>query len=141
LQRAQVLLSNNLEANPSLMRLTKIPQPSGQSDAYADFERLAQNGQRSGSSPNNGGAGFPTSSTTGSFPNGYTMHPPHNGTGLRGRSHPPRKRSTPFVPPNWQTPPRILLVEDDATCARIGSKFLQTAECNVDLAVRFPLSF
>jgi osomolarity two-component system response regulator SKN7 len=31
--------------------------------------------------------------------------------------------------------PRILLVEDDKTCARIGSKFLQTFECGVETAV------
>lgn len=137
LQRAQVLLTNNLQANPPLMRLTKIPQPSGQSDPQADFERLTQ---QSGVSSNNG-IGFAGGPTTGSFPNGYMMNPPHNGNGLRGVSRPSRKRSTPFVPPNWQTSPRILLVEDDATCARIGSKFLQTAECSVDLAVRLPSHF
>lgn len=31
--------------------------------------------------------------------------------------------------------PRILLVEDDKTCARIGCKFLQTFECGVETAV------
>jgi osomolarity two-component system response regulator SKN7 len=33
------------------------------------------------------------------------------------------------------TKPRILLVEDDKVCARIGSKFLQTFECGVETAV------
>ncbi|RFU24135.1 hypothetical protein B7463_g12196, partial [Scytalidium lignicola] len=32
------------------------------------------------------------------------------------------------------TKPRILLVEDDKVCARIGSKFLQAFECGVDIA-------
>lgn len=31
--------------------------------------------------------------------------------------------------------PRILLVEDDKTCARIGSKFLSHVDCNVEVAV------
>jgi len=33
------------------------------------------------------------------------------------------------------TKPRILLVEDDKVCARIGMKFLQAFECGVDIAV------
>lgn len=33
------------------------------------------------------------------------------------------------------TKPRILLVEDDKVCARIGTKFLQAFECGVDTAV------
>jgi osomolarity two-component system response regulator SKN7 len=33
------------------------------------------------------------------------------------------------------TKPRILLVEDDKVCARIGSKFLQAFECGVEIAV------
>ena len=36
------------------------------------------------------------------------------------------------------TKPRILLVEDDKVCARIGSKFLQAFECGVDTAVSNP---
>lgn len=31
--------------------------------------------------------------------------------------------------------PRILLVEDDRTCARIGSKFLSSVDCTVEVAV------
>jgi osomolarity two-component system response regulator SKN7 len=31
--------------------------------------------------------------------------------------------------------PRVLLVEDDMLCARIGSKFLQNFECGVEIAV------
>lgn len=33
--------------------------------------------------------------------------------------------------------PRILLVEDDKTCSRIGSKFLSSVHCNVECAVSF----
>jgi osomolarity two-component system response regulator SKN7 len=36
--------------------------------------------------------------------------------------------------------PRILLVEDDKVCARIGSKFLQAFECGVETAVRLHLA-
>lgn len=38
------------------------------------------------------------------------------------------------------TKPRILLVEDNKVCARIGSKFLQAFECDVETAVSDPLS-
>jgi osomolarity two-component system response regulator SKN7 len=45
-----------------------------------------------------------------------------------------RKKSV--VDPVWGiTKPRILLVEDDKVCARIGSKFLQAFECGVETAV------
>ena len=37
--------------------------------------------------------------------------------------------------PSWIRPPRILLVEDDPTCRRIGRKFLLSFECSVDSAV------
>lgn len=36
--------------------------------------------------------------------------------------------------------PRILLVEDDEVCARIGSRFLQAFECDVETAVSDPVS-
>lgn len=45
-----------------------------------------------------------------------------------------RKKST--IESVWgMTKPRILLVEDDKVCARIGSKFLQAFECGVETAV------
>ena len=37
--------------------------------------------------------------------------------------------------PGWIRPPRILLVEDDPTCRRIGRKFLLSFQCSVDSAV------
>lgn len=47
-----------------------------------------------------------------------------------------RKKST--VESVWgMTKPRILLVEDDKVCARIGSKFLQAFECGVETAVSY----
>ena len=45
-----------------------------------------------------------------------------------------RKKSV--ADPVWgNTKPRILLVEDDKVCARIGSKFLQAFDCGVEIAV------
>ncbi|OLL22498.1 Transcription factor prr1 [Neolecta irregularis DAH-3] len=44
-------------------------------------------------------------------------------------------RST-FIP-GWAVPPRVLLVEDDAVCRRLSSKFLQVFGCEIDLAVGF----
>lgn len=45
-----------------------------------------------------------------------------------------RKKST-QVDPGWVRPPQILLVEDDPTCRRIGSKFLYSFHCAIDSAV------
>jgi osomolarity two-component system response regulator SKN7 len=45
-----------------------------------------------------------------------------------------RKKST-IQDPGWIRPPSILLVEDDPTCRRIGSKFLYAFHCKIDSAV------
>lgn len=45
-----------------------------------------------------------------------------------------RKKST-HIDPQWIRQPRILLVEDDPTCRRIGAKFLQTFHCAIDSSV------
>lgn len=37
--------------------------------------------------------------------------------------------------PGWAQQPHVLLVEDDATCRRIGGKFLYAFKCSVDNAV------
>ncbi|KAL9026109.1 MAG: hypothetical protein Q9196_005175 [Gyalolechia fulgens] len=44
-----------------------------------------------------------------------------------------RKKST-QVDPGWIRAPQILLVEDDPTCRRIGSKFLYSFQCAIDSA-------
>jgi osomolarity two-component system response regulator SKN7 len=64
--------------------------------------------------------------------------PPQIGSavGTPGRPAPGRKRSTPQTP-HWRQSPRVLLVEDDPTCRRIGTKFLTSAQCIVDVAVGF----
>ncbi|KAI9816580.1 MAG: kinase-regulated stress-responsive transcription factor skn7 [Pycnora praestabilis] len=45
-----------------------------------------------------------------------------------------RKKST-QVDPGWSRAPQILLVEDDQTCRRIGSKFLYSFHCAIDSAL------
>ena len=45
-----------------------------------------------------------------------------------------RKKST-SMDPGWLRQPEILLVEDDPTCRRIGSKFLLSFQCRIDSAV------
>ena len=74
----------------------------------------------------------------------YTM-PPKDGASTATATAPytqNRKRSA-QVDPGWVRPPQILLVEDDPTCRRIGSKFLYSFRCSIDSAVRsnnFPCS-
>lgn len=50
-----------------------------------------------------------------------------------------RKKSA-IPDPGWIRPPQILLVEDDPTCRRIGSKFLYAFHCSIDSAVRHMLT-
>ncbi|KAK6346011.1 kinase-regulated stress-responsive transcription factor skn7 [Orbilia blumenaviensis] len=40
-----------------------------------------------------------------------------------------RKKSAGAVVPHWKRPPKILLVEDDPTCRKIGLKFLEQVGC------------
>ncbi|GAA5928610.1 hypothetical protein JCM1841_000174 [Sporobolomyces salmonicolor] len=37
--------------------------------------------------------------------------------------------------PGWAVPPRVLLVEDDAVCRKLSSKFLEVFGCQIDVAV------
>lgn len=52
----------------------------------------------------------------------------------RFRTAEQRKKSA-QVDPGWIRQPQILLVEDDQTCRRIGSKFLYAFNCAIDSAV------
>ncbi|KAM0792612.1 hypothetical protein ACM66B_005273 [Microbotryomycetes sp. NB124-2] len=36
--------------------------------------------------------------------------------------------------PGWAVPPRVLLVEDDAVCRKLSSKFLEVFGCQIDVA-------
>ena len=43
------------------------------------------------------------------------------------------------VDPGWARRPQVLLVEDDPTCRKIGTKFLYSLQCAIDSAVSFSL--
>ncbi|KAI5858129.1 hypothetical protein BZA05DRAFT_116315 [Tricharina praecox] len=82
--------------------------------------------------------GHPPGQLPWQHPHQETPPPPQGSSGSvvggnSGRPTPNRKRSTPQTP-HWRSPPRVLLVEDDPTCRRIGSKFLTSAQCMVDVA-------
>ncbi|KAL4791235.1 HSF-type DNA-binding-domain-containing protein [Aspergillus venezuelensis] len=62
----------------------------------------------------------------------YAM-PPKQETDSQRQFPENRKKST-NVDPGWVRSPRILLVEDDATCRQIGGKFLYTFACEIDTA-------
>lgn len=68
----------------------------------------------------------------------YSM-PPKPIEAADARFQEPRKKSA-QVDPGWMRQPRILLVEDDPTCRRIGSKFLHAFHCTTDSAVSLSLS-
>lgn len=51
-----------------------------------------------------------------------------------GGSNMLRVRRSTYVP-GWAVPPRVLVVDDDDTCRKIGSKFLQVFGCAIDVAV------
>ncbi|KAF2640224.1 heat shock transcription factor 2 [Massarina eburnea CBS 473.64] len=63
----------------------------------------------------------------------YSM-PPKAAEPTDTRFQEPRKKSA-QVDPGWVRPPQILLVEDDPTCRRIGSKFLYAFHCSIDSAL------
>jgi len=53
------------------------------------------------------------------------------------RQFPENRKKSNHVDPGWMRSPRILLVEDDATCRQIGGKFLYSFSCEIDTAVCF----
>ena len=65
----------------------------------------------------------------------YPLPSKENSSDPRSQFAENRKKST-QVDPGWVRPPQILLVEDDQTCRRIGSKFLYSFHCHIDSAVR-----
>lgn len=146
--------------NSSLQHMTQLAppdrvEPGSSYDNYGTVSRHSQTTQRppsmqggiQGVGPDgNHLYGMETLSTMGDvYNNGqgggmnFAMAPPQSVNGSlnpSGRPIPGRKKSAQSAP-GWTQPPRVLLVEDDPTCARIGSKFLQAAQCGVDMAVRF----
>ncbi|RDW94091.1 putative stress response transcription factor SrrA/Skn7 [Aspergillus mulundensis] len=51
------------------------------------------------------------------------------------RQFPENRKKSNHVDPGWMRSPRILLVEDDATCRQIGGKFLYSFSCEIDTAL------
>lgn len=61
-------------------------------------------------------------------------------SGITQTRPPIEQQKKSFMDPGWGVnKPRILLVEDDKTCARIGTKFLQNFECGIEIAVRLQI--
>ncbi|KAE8259512.1 hypothetical protein A4X13_0g967 [Tilletia indica] len=76
-----------------------------------------------GASPQDPESGIPT----------IPHSPGSNGNASNGSSLLRVRRST-YVP-GWAVPPRVLLVDDDAMCRKLSSKFLQVFGCAIDVAV------
>ena len=70
----------------------------------------------------------PSASNVGASTSTNTNNHNNNNNSSNLRIH----RST-FVP-GWAVPPRVLLVEDDAVCRKLSSKFLQVFGCTIDVA-------
>lgn len=64
----------------------------------------------------------------------YAAPPPKAVDATEPKFQEGRKKSA-IPDPGWIRPPQILLVEDDPTCRRIGSKFLYAFHCSIDSAV------
>ncbi|BGP68621.1 Transcription factor SKN7 [Rhodotorula toruloides] len=67
-------------------------------------------------------SGDPQASTSAPAPTSTADRPPAA----------PRRQSN---VPGWAVPPRVLLVEDDAVCRKLSSKFLEVFGCQIDVAV------
>lgn len=163
LQQATRLLQNFSAENLQIRGLGHISQSPSVQDSpdttLASTDNISQTGQGS----ENTGANiqciltndfdntiYPAGQTngTGTFKGKHTGNAPYtvppNGVKpaqklqemlSKSSSNKPKKASTDTI---WGcTKPRILLVEDDRICASIGSKFLRSFECDVDIAVGF----
>lgn len=65
----------------------------------------------------------------------YPMPAKTSDPGEQRLQPPPAAAKKNMYDPGWTQPPSVLLVEDDATCRRIGGKFLYAFKCQVDNAV------
>lgn len=65
----------------------------------------------------------------------YPMPPKDNTIEENRVAVPAGRKKSAQIDPGWIRPPQILLVEDDPTCRRIGSKFLYSFHCAIDSAV------
>ena len=65
----------------------------------------------------------------------YPMPPKDHGIEENRVVAPAERKKSTQIDPGWIRSPQILLVEDDQTCRRIGSKFLYSFHCAIDSAV------
>ena len=65
----------------------------------------------------------------------YPMPPKDQSIEENRATAPAGRKKSAQIDPGWVRPPQILLVEDDPTCRRIGSKFLYSFHCAIDSAV------
>ncbi|KAF2152621.1 response regulator [Myriangium duriaei CBS 260.36] len=65
----------------------------------------------------------------------YAMPPKPNEAPNQPVAAPETRKKGAGMDPGWSRPPQVLLVEDDPTCRRIGSKFLYAFHCTIDSAL------
>ena len=65
----------------------------------------------------------------------YPMPPKDQNIEDHRAAAPKGRKKSAQIDPGWIRSPQILLVEDDPTCRRIGSKFLYSFHCAIDSAV------
>ena len=65
---------------------------------------------------------------------GHDSHQEGSDSPSDGGSNMLRVRRSTYVP-GWAVPPKVLVVDDDDVCRKLGSKFLQVFGCAIDVAV------
>lgn len=149
LRRARDLLNSvTMQANGSASQtlVPNMPMPYESSDSSNGAATMVFPQPNSGVMP-------PAMMPTNPFTGDPGVYPAGNNIGI-DPFHPENLHQLPFslpeIVPNvarveakpkegegiWGSrKPTVLLVEDDKTCSRIGSKFLSTVDCNVECAV------
>ncbi|KAK0559052.1 kinase-regulated stress-responsive transcription factor skn7 [Tilletia horrida] len=110
------------EGMPKLDRRTSIV-PGGNPTPGNKSPSPLGNAAGGGASPHHSDAGIP-----------LIPHLPGSGANGNNGSSVLRVRRSTYVP-GWAVPPRVLLVDDDAVCRKLSSKFLQVFGCAIDVAV------
>lgn len=97
------------------------PGPAGWGPAWGSAPNGAAGPDGGGGGP--GGEGFATDERRASTSASQTLR-------VRRSTYVP----TP-APANWAHPPRVLIVEDDAVCRKMSTRFLEVAGCTIDVAL------
>ncbi|EWC47988.1 hypothetical protein DRE_02870 [Drechslerella stenobrocha 248] len=119
------------------MRTGQVPQDTGPDGGYQQQQQ--SHGHPNGYGEMNGNGMAADAFTLSGFGNTASQSgialdatDPQVSTTFRQEMRRPqglRKKSTGFVAPRWRQTPKVLLVEDDATCRKIGLKFLEATGC------------